>query len=163
MIVVQVHDIEVSLDDIARHGRAHRRVQSEGQPRITRVDGAGIGPVQLPLVPEVDGFLAVVEDVLIDLETKSMATEGDLRLEGETGELAPVVMGKTGRENFDVEFDILLPRSLRQLWWQLFDNCSQAADFCAQTTTHAANFPGKYSNTQRLAVAWHVYPSTPSA
>src|SRR5574341_228018 len=105
MVVVQVHDIEVSWRDIAHHRLAHRRIQSEGQPRITRVDGAGIGPVQLPLVPEVDGFLAVVEDVLVDLETKSMATEGALRLEGETGELAPVVMGKTGRENFHIECD----------------------------------------------------------
>src|SRR5262245_28006725 len=124
MIVVQVHDIEVSLDDIARHRLPHRRVQSEGQPRIARVDGAGVGPVQLPLVPEVDGLLAVVEDVLVDRKRKSMATEGDLWLEGETGELAPVVMGKTGRENFYIECDILLSSSLSQLCWQLFDNGS---------------------------------------
>src|SRR2546428_11762746 len=102
MIVVQVHDIEVPLGDIARHRLAHGGVESEGHPRVTRVDGVGVGPVQLSLVPEVDGFLGVVEDVLIDLETKGMATEGDLRVEVETGELTSVVMGKTWRENFRV-------------------------------------------------------------
>src|SRR5918911_1447885 len=105
MIVVQVHDVEVPLGDIAGHSLAHRRVQSEGHPRVTRVDGAGVGPVQLPLVPEVDGFLAVVEDVLIDLKGKGMATEGDLRREVEPGESASVVMGKTRREDGNIERD----------------------------------------------------------
>ena len=115
MMVVQVHDIEVPLGDIARHSLAHSCVESEGHPWVTRVDGAGVGPVQLPLVPEVDGFLAVVEDVRIELERKGMTVEGDLRMEVELGELMSVVMGKTGGENFHVEFDTLLPGSLGQL------------------------------------------------
>src|SRR5215831_1217198 len=124
MIVVQVHDIELGLDDISRHGLAHSRVESEGQPWVTRVNGAGVGPVQLPLVPEVDGFLAVVKNVLIDLKRKGMAAEDDGRLEVETGELVSVVMGKTWRENFYIECHTLLPGSPGQLCRQLFDNGS---------------------------------------
>ena len=115
MIVVQMHDIEIALLDIAGHGLAHSRVEPEGHPRVTGVDGAGGGPVQLPVVPEVDGSLAVVEDVLIDLERKGMAVEGDLRTHLEPGELACIVMRKTRRENFNVEFDALLLGSFDQL------------------------------------------------
>ena len=62
-----------------------------------------------PLVPEIDGALAIVEDVFIDLEGKSMAAQGHLRVDVEPGELAFVVVRKTGGENFNVEVDVLLP------------------------------------------------------
>src|SRR5437867_941456 len=106
-----MHRIKMPLGNIGGHGLPHRRVESERQPGVTGVDGAGGGPVQLPLVPEVDGSLAILEDVLIDLEGKGMAAQGHLRVEVEPGELAFVVVRKTGGENFNVEVDVLLPGS----------------------------------------------------
>ena len=83
-------------------------MEPESHPRVTGVDGASVGPVQLPLVPEIDHALAIVEDVLIDLKGKDMATQGYLRGNVEPGELAFVVVRKTGGENFNVEVDVLL-------------------------------------------------------
>src|SRR5262249_23804180 len=109
MIVMEMQGVELPLADVGGHGLSHRGIESERQPRITGVNGAGVGPVQLPLIPEVDGALAIVEDVLIDLEGKGMATEGHLRVDVELGEPALIVMRKTRRENFNVEVDVLLP------------------------------------------------------
>src|SRR5438309_11927548 len=103
-----MHRIKLSLGNIGGHGLPHRGVEPESQPRVTGVDGAGVGPVQLPAVPEVDHALAIVEDVFIDLERKGMATQGYLRRNVEPGELAFVVVRKTGGENFNVEVDVLL-------------------------------------------------------
>jgi hypothetical protein len=64
--------------------------------------------VQLPLVPQIDRALAIVEDVLVDLERKSMAVQGNLRVDVKPGELAFVVVRKTGGENLNVEVDVLL-------------------------------------------------------
>src|SRR6266852_1003070 len=100
-----MHSVKMSLGEIASHSLTHSRVESEGHPRVTGVDGTGVGPAQLPVVPEVERFLAIVEDMLIDFEVKGVAAEGDLRVHVETGELAFVVMGKTRRENCNVERD----------------------------------------------------------
>jgi len=87
----------MSLGNIASHGLPHGGVETERQPRVAGIDGAGVGPVQLPLVPEIDGALAIVEDVLVDLEGKSMAGQGYLRIDGEPGELAFIVVCKSVR------------------------------------------------------------------
>src|SRR5262249_16382886 len=108
MIVVQMHRVEVSLSNIAGHGLPYRGLESEGQPRITGVDGAGVGPVQLPVVPKINRALAILEDVFIDLEGKGMAAQGHLRGHVQPGELAFVVVRKTRGENFNVEVDVLL-------------------------------------------------------
>src|SRR5262245_58488922 len=108
MIVVQMYCVEVSLSNIAGHGLPYRGVESERQPRITGVDGAGVCPVQLPLIPEVDGALAIIEDVFIDLEGKGMTAQGHLRRHVQPDELAFVVVRKTRGENFNVEVDVLL-------------------------------------------------------
>src|SRR5262245_61728987 len=103
-----MHCIEMSLGNIAGHGLPHGRVETERQPRVAGIDGAGVGPVQLPLVPEIDGALAIVEDVFVDLERKGMAAQGHLWIDVKPGELAFIVVRKTGGENLNVEVDVLL-------------------------------------------------------
>src|SRR5262245_38302916 len=159
VIVVQVHGVEMFLGNIAGHGLPHRGVESERHPRITGVDGAGVGPVQLPVVPEVDRALAIVEDVLIDLEGKSMASQGHLRVDVEPGELTFVVVRKAGGENGNVEVEVLLPGRFDQFSWQLLDNRSQTTNFCTHTATHPAYLPGQYGHTQGLLLIWHVFSS----
>src|SRR5262249_55888949 len=103
-----MYRVEMSLGNIAGHGLPHSGVESERQPRITGVDGSGVCPVQLPVVPEIERALAIVEDAFIDLEGKGMTAQGHLRGHVQPGELAFVVVRKTGGENFNVEVDVLL-------------------------------------------------------
>src|SRR5262245_41670124 len=152
-----MHRVKMSLGYIAGHGLPHRGVESERQPWVSGVDGAGVGPVQLPLVPEVDRALAIVKDVLIDLEGKGMAAQGHLWGHVEPSELALVIVRKTGGENFNVEFDVLLLSRFDQFCRQLFDNRPQTADFRAQTATHPAYLPGQHGHPQGLKLGWHVY------
>src|SRR5438105_3437664 len=98
MIVVQMHCVKMALSDIASHGLPDRRVEFECQPGVAGIDSVGVGPVQLQVVPEVDRLLAILEDVLIDLEGKGMAAESDLRVHVKAGELAFIVMRETGGE-----------------------------------------------------------------
>src|SRR4051812_41278783 len=103
-----MHCVEMFLGHIGGHSLPYCGIESECHPWVSRVDGTGVRPVQLPGVPEIEGSLAIVEDVLIDLEREGMATQGHLRGQVEPGELAFVVVRKTGRENGNIEVDVLL-------------------------------------------------------
>src|SRR5207253_8663403 len=106
MIDVQMQRVKMASCEIGSHGLPDRRIEFERQPGVAGINGVGVGPVQLQVIPEVDRLLAILEDVFIDLKGKGMASESDLRVHVKTGELAFIVMRETGGEDFNVQVDI---------------------------------------------------------
>src|SRR6185295_16575754 len=84
VIIVQVNGIELTLPDVAGHSLADRSIQLDAQLRVRRVDGAGVGPTQLPLVPKIDHLVPIGENVLINLEGKSIPFDGHRQVQVES-------------------------------------------------------------------------------
>ena len=85
MVIVQVNGIKVPLFDVPRHRLADSGKEGETKLWIIGVDGVGIRPTQLPLIPEVDHLLSIREDVLIDLKVKGVIGNGNRQAQIQLG------------------------------------------------------------------------------
>jgi len=92
VVIVQVNGVKSALLDIAGHGLTQRGIRVEAHLWIAGVNGAGMGPVELPIVPKIDHLLPVRKDMPVNLKFKGVTTDGDGHAEIELGQLALIIM-----------------------------------------------------------------------
>src|SRR5262249_16306961 len=148
VIVVQMNRVEAPLLDVTGHPLTDGREELKPDLWVGWIDGLGIGPVELPGIPEVDHSLAIREDVLVDFELERVTRKRRRQAQVEARQTVSVVVSKARRKRFDFQVEIETGGGFDQLWGQFFDDRAEPADFHAEPGSRPADLPGWHGDAQ---------------